>query len=237
MTLVKICGVRTPEQALLAATAGADLIGLVFYAPSHRALTVEEASAITTALRELGAPPLTVGLFVNESTTTIDEVARAARLDLVQLSGSEPSETLARLSWPLLRTVRISASEALAAVHTRLERDEAAAAHRPPGPLGQPVTFLLDAHIPGAYGGTGALADWEQAAQLASQFPLLLAGGLHPENVADAVEVVRPLGVDVSSGVETGRVKDGGKIRRFIEAVRDADARVASKRAPLAGRW
>lgn len=231
MTLVKICGVRTVEQALCAADAGASLVGLVFYAPSHRAVTVAGAAAISGALRDSGGHTLAVGLFVNEPADYINEVSHAAGLDLVQLSGDEPKEILPCIERPLLRTVRVAASDDLRAIQDGLRRDWEAVAGRPVGPLGHPITFLLDARVEGAFGGTGARANWSIARVLARDYPLVLAGGLTPESVVDAVLTVRPFGVDVSSGVETNRGKDLAKIRRFVEAVRSADSKVSSATA------
>lgn len=220
MTLVKICGVSTSAQALAAARAGADLIGLVFYAPSHRAVTVSEATTITASLRDEGHRTLVVGLFVNEPAELVNRVGHKAGLDLVQLSGDEPSDVLPQVDLPLLRTVRIGASDDVDLIRQRVRRDEAAVGGRPPGPLGQPLTLLLDARVAGAWGGTGEHVDWSVARHLAREYPAILAGGLTPENVGEAVATARPFGVDVSSGVETERVKDTDKIRRFIHAVR-----------------
>jgi phosphoribosylanthranilate isomerase len=222
-TLVKICGVSRPEHALVAAEAGADLIGLVFYPPSHRNVTPEQAAAIVRALRAAGHATLAVGLFVNEDPGQVNVIAAAAGLDLVQLSGNEQPATLAHLSRPLLRSVRIAAGEGVVRVRERLTAATTMLGPREPGPLGQPLTPLLDAHVPGFWGGTGTQADWDAAATLARLWPLFLAGGLTPENVGAAIRAVGPLGVDVSSGVETDKVKDPAKIRAFIAAARAAD--------------
>lgn len=231
-TLVKICGVRTPEQALVAAEAGADLVGLVFYPPSHRCVTPAEAAAVTRALRGAGARTAAVGLFVNEPPARINAVVAEAGLDVVQLSGDEPAAVMREIAAPLLRAVRVAAGDDPEEVEARLVADEEAAAGRPAGPLGRPLTFLLDAHVPGRYGGTGTPADWELAARLAARFPVLLAGGLTAENVGEAIRAVLPLGVDVSSGVETNRVKDPAKIRRFVAAARAVDRRDRLWRGP-----
>jgi phosphoribosylanthranilate isomerase len=222
-TLVKICGVSRPEHALVAAEAGADLIGLVFYPPSHRNVSTEQAAAIVQALRAARHATLAVGLFVNEDPARVNAVADSAGLDLVQLSGDEQPATLARLNRPILRSVRIAAGEGVVRVRERLTAATTMLGPREPGPLGQPLTPLLDAHVPGFWGGTGTQADWDAAATLARLWPLFLAGGLTPENVGAAIRAVGPLGVDVSSGVETDKVKDPAKIRAFIAAARAAD--------------
>ena len=222
-TLVKICGVSRPEHALVAAEAGADLIGLVFYPPSHRNVTPEGAAAIVEALRASGHATLAVGLFVNEDSARVNAVADMVGLDLVQLSGDEQPAALAGLNRPLLRSVRIATGEGVVRVRERLTAATTMLGPREPGPLGQPLTPLLDAHVPGFWGGTGTQADWDAAATLARLWPLFLAGGLTPENVGAAIRAVGPLGVDVSSGVETDKVKDPAKIRAFIAAARAAD--------------
>lgn len=207
--LVKICGLRTVEHALAAASAGADMVGLVF-APSRRRVTAEQAATIAAAIRGLPAPrPLVVGLFVHEPPASIAAVAASVGLDLAQLSGDEPPEDADALAMPLLKSVRLDGSPR--------EADWVARA-------GERLTLLVDAHVPGAFGGTGAIADWARAAELARCAPVLLAGGLSPENVAQAIAAVRPRGVDVSSGVETDGAKDSAKIEAFIRAARAAQA-------------
>lgn len=214
--LVKICGVRRAEHALAAAAAGADMLGLVF-APSRRQLSVAEAVALAAAVRAAPGPrPLLVGLFVNAAPAELLAVAEAVGLDLVQLSGDEPPAHAQAIPLPILKAVRMDGSPAEQG-WLALARQHAAA----PGPLGR-VTLLVDAHVPGAYGGTGVVADWTRAAALARDTPLLLAGGLNPENVAAAIRAVRPLGVDVSSGVETAGVKDSVKIEAFLGSARAA---------------
>ncbi|GAB4427707.1 MAG: phosphoribosylanthranilate isomerase [Chloroflexi bacterium OHK40] len=204
--LVKICGLRTVEHALAAASA--DMLGLVF-APSRRQVSVEQAATIAAALRARGAPaPRLVGLFVNASPASIITVASAVGLDLVQLSGDEPPEDADALSLPVIKAVRMDGSARETAWIRRAASGE--------------LTLLVDAHVPGAYGGTGVRADWQRAAELAATTPLILAGGLTPANVATAISAVRPLGVDVSSGVETDGHKDPAKIEAFLEAARSA---------------
>jgi phosphoribosylanthranilate isomerase len=206
--LVKICGLRTVEHALAAAAAGADMLGLVF-APSRRQVSLAEAGVIVAAVRSLPPPyPRMVGLFVNEHPATISAIATQLSLDLVQLSGDEPASDAEALAWPLIRSVRMdgSANEAAWLAQPRTGPHE--------------LIFLVDAHVPGSYGGTGVRADWERAAALATRVPLLLAGGLSAANVGMAIAKVRPLGVDVSSGVEHEGQKDPARIDAFIAAAR-----------------
>jgi phosphoribosylanthranilate isomerase len=200
--IVKICGLRTVEHALVAAAAGADLLGLVF-APSRRQVTLTEAATIAAAVHKLPAPrPRLVGLFVHEQPARIKTIVQQVGLDLVQLSGDEPVSDAAAMTVPIIKAIRMDSSQ------------------READWLQQPVTFLVDAHVPGSYGGTGVRADWARATPLASQRPLLLAGGLNAENVAAAIAAVRPLGVDVSSGVERDGRKDALLIETFIAAAR-----------------
>lgn len=222
-TLVKICGVRTPEIALTAVEAGADLLGLVFWPGSKRAIGPDAGAAIVRALREAGHDTPVVGLFVNEDPERINELVDDAGLDLVQPSGDEQPADLARIRAPLVRSVRVSAGDSPVRIRERLTAATVMAGSRAAGPLGQPLTPLLDAHVPGHYGGTGERADWTVAATLARLWPLFLAGGLTAENVGAAIAAVHPLGVDVSSGVETDGAKDPAKIRAFIATVRAAD--------------
>uniref|UniRef100_A0A831TCF5 N-(5'-phosphoribosyl)anthranilate isomerase n=1 Tax=Thermorudis peleae TaxID=1382356 RepID=A0A831TCF5_9BACT len=213
--IVKLCGMRTPEDALAAAAAGADLIGLVF-APSRRQVSLSLACAIVQELETLPARPAVVGLFVNAPAAEVLRLAETVPLDLIQLCGDEPAAYLDSLDRPVLRTLRlrpdITSREARALATTYFERS------RPPRAL------VVDAHVPGQFGGTGTLADWELAAELATEFPVVLAGGLHPGNVAQAIARVRPAGVDVSSGIETQGRKDPARMRAFVVRARAAFA-------------
>lgn len=209
--MIKICGVRMREHVQTAVDAGADMLGLVF-APSRRQITVEDAASITDAARVAaiarGRAIALIGVFVNETVERIREIAQLCNLDGVQLSGDEPVAYADALeSLLVIKAVRFDnpAQERAWLTHDRSH-----------------VRLLVDAHVPGSYGGAGVVADWDRAAELARQHPVLLAGGLTPENVADAVARVRPWGVDVSSGVESNGVKDHAKIRAFIAAARAA---------------
>ncbi|NJL04489.1 MAG: phosphoribosylanthranilate isomerase [Chloroflexaceae bacterium] len=225
MTAVKICGVMTAEHALAAATAGADLVGLVF-APSRRQITLAQALPIVAALRRYPRRIRIVGLFVNAAPELINTLATQCDLDYVQLSGDELPAQAATIQLPLLKSVRLNASphdQAWLAHTLRQCTSPSLLPNTLPAEL-RPAVFrlLVDAHVAGQYGGTGTLADWEQAASLAQQVPIVLAGGLTPENVAAAIQRVRPWGVDVSSGVERDGVKDPHRIAAFVHAAHQA---------------
>ena len=204
-TRVKICGVTREEDALAAVRQGADAIGLVFYPPSPRAVTVEQARGIVRAL-----PPFVtvVGLFVDAPREEIAGVVERVRIDLLQFHGHEAPEDCANQPRPYVKAVRM-----------RDGVDPAAEARRYPGAC----AVLLDTYCPGVPGGTGAAFDWGRVpAPLAAK--AVLAGGLTPENVEQAIRRVRPYAVDVSGGVERARgVKDAAKIEAFMRGVRRAD--------------
>jgi phosphoribosylanthranilate isomerase len=222
--VIKICGLRLPDHALAAAKAGADMLGLVF-APSKRRLTLDEAALVVKALREapLQRRPALVGLFVNEQAELINAATVALGLAAVQLSGDESPALLGALRCPrILKSIRLDGSVReqawvdIAGQSAARWADELGAGD----PLRPAVRLLIDGHVAGAYGGTGARADWQSAAALAEQQPIMLAGGLNADNIATAIIAVRPWGIDVSSGVETDGVKDVAKIEAFIGAAR-----------------
>jgi len=200
-TRVKICGITRLEDALAAAGAGADALGFVFYPPSPRNIEVERAAEITAAL-----PPFvtTVALFVNADAGTIAEVVRKARIDLLQFHGNECPDYCARHGRPWIKAIRMKEGV-----------DPEAEARRYAGAQ----ALLLDAYRPGVPGGTGEAFDWDRIPpSLAPR--IVLAGGLTPENVTEAVRRVRPWAVDVSGGVEAAPgVKDADKIERFLRGV------------------
>ena len=215
---VKLCGIRTIAEALTAARANADAIGFVF-APSRRQVTVSAAKEIARGVRALAPELLIVGVFVNAAPEEINDVVDTVGLDLVQLSGDEPLAVIPQLTRPVLRSVRVTATNAEAAMQFARQ---AFASRKPP------FALLVDAHVPGRYGGTGQRADWALAAALAAEWPVVLAGGLTPENVGEAITQVRPFGVDTSSGIETDGQKDPAKMQAFVAASRAAFALQAS---------
>jgi phosphoribosylanthranilate isomerase len=215
MTRIKICGITEEKQALAAAEAGADFIGLVF-APSPRRVNLKKAQQIVAAVRQSGCPVEVVGIFVNSQATTVNLIARNCYLDRVQLSGDESWEYCREIARPLIKAVRLKRGQSAAEVCNHLHEGAKAMS-------GQKHTFLLDSQVRGKYGGTGKVADWNLAKQVAGEFPVLLAGGLTPENVSEAIKRVSPWGVDVSSGVEVAGRKHIPRIRAFIKAVRRCD--------------
>lgn len=244
MTIIKICGNRTPEDVLAAAEAGADLVGMVF-ADSRRRVDVAEAQAMVRALGrplheyEMSVPPpvqphvrehvadwfrhgsqvieahlqtkrpLTVGVFADQPIEEVNEIALEAGVDLVQLSGDESWEACLLVARPVIQVVHVSPLDS------------------PSDPMGQvepgfALALMLDsAHGP-YRGGSGQTFDWDVAREIASRIPMILAGGLSPENVVEAIHRVQPWAVDVSSGTETDGRKDHARVRAFIEAVRAA---------------
>ncbi|MCC7362268.1 MAG: phosphoribosylanthranilate isomerase [Anaerolineales bacterium] len=214
---IKICGLTNRPDVLAAVDAGADYLGFNFYPRSPRYVTPEACAQLVDELARRDAAVTTVGIFVNEPAAEVALKLDYCGLDLAQLHGDETLEQLTRL--------RGRAFKALRGANTAAETLDALAAGGP----GRPA-FLLDAAAPlaygaapEAYGGTGQVGDWPAAAQLARRYPLFLAGGLNPGNVAAAIEAVRPWGVDVASGVESapGR-KDHAKITAFVQAARAA---------------
>jgi phosphoribosylanthranilate isomerase len=241
MTLVKICGVRDPETALVAAEAGADFIGLMF-AESRRRVTPQECYDVVQALKakrtqgpdaEFDGPergdvsarswfgvwadaieqaaarwrPLIVGVFADMAADEVNDIAEAAGLDLIQLSGGETQGYIERMSRPVLRAIHVGEQDTAFDVFDAITAGSAAG-------------LLLDTASQKARGGTGQAFDWDVAAEVAQRTPFLLAGGLTPESVAEAVAKVEPWGVDVSTGVETDGSKDIEKVRAFIRAAK-----------------
>lgn len=216
---IKICGLTNIEDAMVAAEAGADLLGFIFYDKSPRAVDVRTVAQIIKDIRHVSrftshGSLRTVGVFVNPSLEQVVRTLDYCGLDLAQLHGEEAPELLAALPGRAFKALQ--------------PRDAAEAASQAVtfarfGPAGGP-DLLVDAYHPTLRGGAGQAGDWSLAASLAGQHRLLLAGGLTPDNVAQAIDQVRPWGVDVASGVEAapGR-KDHDRIRAFIAATRGDD--------------
>ncbi len=205
MIKVKICGITNSEDARAAVEAGADALGFVLHRKSPRCVPMDVVKAIVAAL-----PPfvLPVGVFVNEEAATVREVMDQCGLALAQLHGEETASYCETLGRPILRAIRLRGPGDLLALAEYKGR-------------AQVRGFLVDAFSEKEYGGTGQVADWGLAAEAAKSAQILLAGGLTPENVREAIRQVRPYGVDVSSGVEASPgKKDRAKVGAFIRAAR-----------------
>ncbi|MBM3821656.1 MAG: phosphoribosylanthranilate isomerase [Verrucomicrobia bacterium] len=202
---IKICGLTRPEDAKICSDLGVDAIGLMFYAGSKRHVTLEQACAVVSPLAPFVAR---VGVFVNPAAGEVREAVARCGLSAVQLHGEETPEFCRQFAGlNIIKAFRV--------------RDRTVLENLPHFQIS---AWLLDAHVEGAHGGTGARFDWDIAAEAtALGKPVILAGGMNPDNVADAVRRVRPYGVDVSSGVESAPgLKDVRKIEAFLKAVSSA---------------
>ena len=201
----KICGIRSLAAAQTAAQAGADWVGFVF-APSRRHIDPDTAAMISASM----VGPAKVGVFVDQPLSEVREIADHCRLDYIQLHGGESPDYSRCLNRPVIRACRVDSA---------FDPEQWAA---------YPAEYLLfDSFVPGQAGGTGTAFDWRETCGRIRQSrqKFLVAGGLSPENVADAIQILNPDGVDVSGGVETAGVKDPDKIRKFIAAARTAAER------------
>ncbi len=201
MVRVKICGNVTLKDTMAAVEAGADAVGFVFYARSPRVVSPKTVAAIVSHL-----PPFvsTVGLFVNEKPDLVRQIVSDCGLAYAQLHGEESPQYCAELRLPVVKAIRVRTGADLANLSAYRVK-----------------AILLDAYVEGKIGGTGTTFDWELAVEAKSWGPIVLAGGLTPDNVGEAVRRVQPYGVDVSSGVESAPgVKDHAKVRAFIENVK-----------------
>lgn len=204
-TRVKICGITRPEDAVAVANAGADAIGLVFYPKSSRFVSAVQASEIIEAL-----PPFVavVGLFLDARSADIESLLKTVKLSLLQFHGDECPADCSEFALPYIKAVGMS-GHANYRAYADCYKDTQG--------------ILLDSHAPGAAGGTGETFDWTNVPQDYPK-PLILAGGLTPDNIAAAIQTARPYGVDLSSGVESAPgIKDAGKIQALMNEVRRVD--------------
>ena len=211
--IIKICGLREPEHALAAAEAGATHIGYNF-APSRRRVNAAQARRCIDITKSSFPEVLAVGLFVDATVDEMLTVSGEAGIDVIQVHNQPNTSLIAELRLPVLPVTRTAPGERVQSVIDYFDsvRSE------------QVGALLLDAYHPTLAGGTGALADWEFAAEVAATLPVVLAGGLNRTNVGDAIRTVRPLGVDVSSGVERDGHKDAALIRAFVAQAQAAFA-------------
>lgn len=203
-TKTKICGVTTVEDAYLCVEAGADALGLNFYPPSPRSIAPGKAHEIAR-----NVPPfvMLIGVFVESSAEDVRRIADEVGLHMVQLHGVDSSATTQVYGRPVLPVVKARSEEDIREIETRAE-----------------TTFLVDAYNETLHGGTGETFDWNWLRGITETKRIILAGGLNPDNVADAIRTARPYAVDVASGVESapGR-KDPQLVKRFVQAIRDTD--------------
>ena len=201
---IKICGITNFDDAMAAVDYGTDALGFVFFKQSPRYITYKKAAAIIEKL-----PPCvtTIGVFVDESPGQIEKTAAMSGIDVVQLHGNEPPQKMA-CSRRIIKAIRVKSLESLdPLIHFK---DWVSA-------------FLLDTYTPDIFGGTGQIFNWDIAVEAKRYGRIILAGGLTPDNIAEAVRRVRPYGVDVSSGVEAEKgKKDHDKLKLFIKRAREA---------------
>ena len=218
----KICGITNLVDALVAVQSGADMLGFNFYPQSPRSIQPSDCARLCAELEQLAPQVTRVGVFVNVPPEKIVEILENCRLHLAQLSGDEPLTDLARLKGRAFKAVRLS-GEPKTGLQTGMDFVPEIFREYADARDGKAPALLIDGAVKGAYGGTGITADWQAAASLARQIPILLAGGLTPDNVAGAVRQVLPWGVDVASGVEISPGKnDAEKVRQFIQNARSA---------------
>jgi phosphoribosylanthranilate isomerase len=205
-TRIKVCGLTTPDDAVMVADAGVDAIGMVFYAPSPRAVSVDLGAAIA---RAVGPFMTTVALLVNPDIELVEQVISRVRPSLLQFHGDESEDFCAQFNYPYLKALRMKPGMDV--------RHEAALFSSASG-------ILCDTWNPDLYGGTGESFDWTRLQGVAG-FPLILAGGLTPDNVGRGLSLAQPYAVDVSGGVESAKgIKDRDKVTAFVRAVRAFDA-------------
>ena len=212
----KICGLRDLAAARVAVEAGADALGFI-RAPARRQIAPEEINTILSELRRSHDHlPTAIAVFVDATPEDITADVETSGIDMVQLAGDEGSEIIDRLPVPVSKALRFESGTSIDEASREVERW-----------LDRPIParwVLVEGFLPGSHGGTGTLADWTLAAALAKAYPIWLAGGLNPANVARAIGEVRPVGVDVSSGVERNGVKNADLIRAFVAEVHRAGA-------------
>jgi len=209
MTRIKICGLTREQDVRAAAAAGADALGFVFYEKSPRGVAAGEGARLVQSV-----PPFVtvVGLFVNPSASAVRDVLSKVPLDVLQFHGEETPEFCRQFGRPYLKAIRVRADMDLVECAARYADAQG---------------LLLDAYVEGVEGGTGASFDWELVPRNLP-LPVILSGGLHVGNVAQAIRQLKPYAVDVSSGVETGKgIKDAGKIVAFINEVKQIDLQLS----------
>ena len=211
ITIIKFCGITSLADAIESIEEGADMLGFNFYPPSPRSIFPEECKNITNYVSKHFPKTILVGVFVNMSTLNVSKIIQDCGLHLAQLHGNESAKNLAELKGKAFKAFRgvpheNEFKEYIEKTQNKLPK------------------CLIDASVQGIFGGSGVIADWSEAAKIAIKYPILLAGGLNAENVAEAVSQVHPWGVDTASGIEiTPGKKDKSKMRAFVNAVRSLE--------------
>jgi phosphoribosylanthranilate isomerase len=218
LTKVKICGLNNVNDALAAANAGADFLGIVFEPHSRRHVDMHDARGLIQSFRSKWhtEEPRWVGVFANQPLDEVNHILNYCNLDMAQLSGHESLEYCGQLVQPALKVFHVRNDSPAQSV--LLEMKQSLKTYQDKGHM-----CMLDTFKEGVLGGTGQVFNWEVAQALARDYSFFLAGGLSPENVDEAIRLARPDGLDVSSGVETNGQKDAGKIVKFIIQVRQTD--------------
>jgi phosphoribosylanthranilate isomerase len=218
VTKIKICGLSETQHALVAAESGADFIGLVF-APSRRRVSTKKALQIVEATHSLRHNIGIVGVFVNLASVEVNRIADYCHLDWIQLSGDETWHYCQQIERPIIKTIHVSKTKKPEEIFSEIAMGYRTLSR-------QDFVCLLDSKVGNIYGGTGQTFDWQLAKEVSARFPLLIAGGLTPDNVGRLVKEVCPWGVDASTGIETNGRKDMAKITAFIKAVRTVETNV-----------
>jgi phosphoribosylanthranilate isomerase len=214
MTRIKICGITETEQAVAAAEAGADYLGLVF-AQSSRQINPQRAATIVHEVKKRVESPQMVGVFVNLPSNDVNFIAESCRLDWVQLSGDESWDFCRQIKKPVIKAIHIYSNSNAIQILDEIKKGYTFLSS-------EYLKILLDTRVKGSYGGTGQRFDWKLAKEVNLKYPVFVAGGLDINNVIKMISEVEPWGVDVSSGVESRGKKDIEKIRRFIQNVKSA---------------
>lgn len=210
---VKLCGLRSLGDTKAAIEAEANALGFIL-AESKRQVSPEFIAGLRD---ELVAPPTLVGVTVNRTAADLHQLFEQARLDMIQLSGDEPISMLDDLEMPVIKALRFQEGTS---IDQATQEVDAWLGHRHAAEL-----VLIDGYKAGEYGGTGVKADWRLLHEVAARYPIVLAGGLTPDNVAQAIHQVDPFGVDTASGTETDGVKDPEKLKAFVQNAHDAEVK------------
>ena len=210
---VKLCGLRTLTDAQAAIEAGASALGFILAESKRQVMP----GMVASVREDIAMPPTIVGVTVNNTADELMGIFESARLDMLQLSGDEPISILDELDVPVIKALRFPAGTSIDHATEEVDRW---LSHRH-----APELVMVDSHHGSAHGGTGMVADWKLVSEIAVRYPIVLAGGLDPDNVAEAIRRVGPIGVDASSGTESGGIKDPAKMNAFVRTAREAFAR------------